>query len=80
MKMNNGVTAWAISPSKYVNEAVKILRNGYKRTSQKTGMATGPPTHFQQIMTVIWTEQMNLMKTKQQIISSKLEFCTGLLN
>ena len=22
MKMNNGVTAWAISPSKYVNEAV----------------------------------------------------------
>ena len=28
MKMNNDVTAWAISPSKYVNEAVNNCENG----------------------------------------------------
>ena len=31
-------------------------------------------------MNQIWTQQMNLMKTKQHIINPKLEFCIGLLN
>ena len=31
-------------------------------------------------MTLIWTQQMNLMKTKQHIINPKLEFCIGLWN
>ena len=50
MKMNNGVTAWAISPSKYVNEAVNncekwIQENmpGHKHSSR----ATNPfPTYY----------------------------------
>ena len=43
MKMNNGVTAWAISPSKYVNEAVnsseKLIQEnmpGHKHSSRAT--------------------------------------------
>ena len=45
MKMNNGVTPWAISPSKYVNEAVNncekwIWENmpGHKHSSRDTNL------------------------------------------
>ena len=31
-------------------------------------------------MTLIWTQQMNFMKTKQHSINPKLEFCIGSLN
>ena len=50
MKMSNGVTAWAISPSKYVNEAVN---NGEKWVHKNmperkhSSRATNPfPTHY----------------------------------
>ena len=45
MKMNNGVTAWAISPGKYVNEAVNICKKWiqenmpeHKHTSRATNL------------------------------------------
>ena len=57
-----------------------IVRSGYKRTCQDTSKATGPPTHFQQTITLTWMQQMNLMKTKQHIINPKFEFCIRLLN
>ena len=45
MKMNNGVTAWAISPGKYVNEAVNNCKKWiqenmpeHKHTSRATNL------------------------------------------
>ena len=37
MKMNNGVTAWAISPSKYVNEAINTCKKWIQEKSPHEG-------------------------------------------
>ena len=51
MKMNNGVTAWAISQSKYVNEAVIKCEKWV--ICLNTSIAVEQPTYFQQTMTLI---------------------------
>ena len=56
------------------------VKNGYERTYQGTSIEAETPIHFQQIMTLIWTQQINLRKTKQHIIDPKLEFCIEWLN
>ena len=63
-KMNNGVTAWAISTRKYVNEAVINCEKWVQENmpGHKQGnRATNPFS----------TEQMNMMKTNQHIINPK---------
>ena len=79
MKMNNGVTAWAISPSKYVNEAVN---NSEKWTQENMpehtqgNRATNPfPTDYDPDLDT--TNELD--EAKQHIINPKLEFCIGLL-
>ena len=50
MKMNNGVTAWAISPSKYVDEAVNNCENWIRENMPEHkhgGRVTNPfPTDY----------------------------------
>ena len=80
MRMNNGVTAWAISPGKYVNEAVNNCEKWIQENMPEhkhSSRATIPfPTDYEPDLLTT----MNLMKTKQHIINPELEFCIGLLN
>ena len=77
MRMNNGVTAWAIIPSKNVNEAVNNCEKWIWGTCQSTSIEAEPPIHYQQIMALIQTQQMDLMKTKQHIINPNWNFALG---
>ena len=78
--MNNGVTAWAIIPSKYVNEAIN---NGEKRVQEnmpghKQGnRATNPfPTDY--VPDLDTTDELD--EDHATYYQSQLEFWIGLLN
>ena len=43
MKMNNGVTAWAIRPSKYVNETFNNCEKGIQESEHKHGCRASNP-------------------------------------
>ena len=80
MKMNNGVTAWAISPSKYVNEAVNNCEKWIQENlpEHKQGnRATNPfPTDYDPDLDT--TNELD--EDQETYYQSQIGICVGLLN
>ena len=71
MTMNNGVTAWAISPSKYVTEAVNNCEKWVQGSMPEHKHSSSTTNSFPIDYNPDLTQQLNWVKNKQNITNPK---------